>query len=53
MRAQLIRNLDVVIVVWALALGMAWTCLAIARTETGATQWCSGDQSGPVWLIGS
>jgi hypothetical protein len=53
MRAQLIRHLDLVIVIWALALGVVWTMVAISRTETGDTQWFHANQAGPAWVIGS
>jgi hypothetical protein len=52
MRAQLLRHLDVVVVVWALALGLAWTLVVLSRTETGDTQWCSWEHSGPAWIVG-
>jgi hypothetical protein len=48
MRESLSRHFDVVVVVWVLALAIAWSMVAIARTPTQA-DWSTAPQSGPVW----
>jgi hypothetical protein len=51
MRAQLISHFDVVVVVWALALGIAWTVVVLSRSQLSADQWSSEPPSGPIWAV--
>jgi hypothetical protein len=48
MRESLSRHFDVVVVVWVLALAIAWSMVAIARTPTQA-DWSTAPQSGQGW----
>jgi hypothetical protein len=51
MRAELVRHFDVVIVVWALALGVLWTMVALSRAELNPNQYCCDQPAGPVWVV--
>ena len=51
MRAYLVRHFDIVVVVWALTLGIAWTVVAVSRCPLCPDQWSSEPPSGPVWVV--
>ena len=52
MRELIARRFDVVIVIWAIALGFAWTvgCLWHCQSQLDSNQWASAP-AGPVWMI--
>jgi hypothetical protein len=51
MRAALASRIDVVVVVWVLALAIGWSFYALSRAELTNSQWSSAPQSGPVWVV--
>ena len=51
MRAQLARHLDVVVVIWALALLVSWTAITLSRAPLSNAQWDHAPQYGPVWVV--
>ena len=48
MRESVSRHFDVVVVVWFLALALAWSMVVITRTPTQA-DWSTAPQSGQSW----
>ncbi len=52
MRATLSRHFDVVVVIWVLALAVAWSSVALSRASLSADQW-SVPQHGPAWVVPS
>lgn len=50
-RDMLARHLDVVVVVWVLALAIAWSALALSRAQLSTDQWSTPPQQGPVWMV--
>ena len=50
MREQLVRHLDVVIVVWALALCVAWTFVALSHSPLGYNQGSGWTDIGADWV---
>lgn len=50
MRELLARRIDVVVVIWVLALGIGWSVCALNHSQLTASQWSSTPQ-GPVWLV--
>jgi hypothetical protein len=48
MRESISRHFDVVVVVWFLALALAWSMVVIARTPTQA-DWSTAPQSAQSW----
>jgi hypothetical protein len=51
MRAALLARFDVVIVVWVLALAIGWCFFALSHTQLTESQWSTGSQSGPAWMV--
>ncbi|MGA3057980.1 MAG: hypothetical protein ABSE70_08115 [Candidatus Limnocylindrales bacterium] len=51
MRATLAGRLDVIVVVWVLALAVGWSFYALSRAQLTDAQWSSAPQSGPVWVV--
>jgi hypothetical protein len=49
MRAELARHIDVVIVVWALALAICFSFAMLSRAQLTNDQW-SYQPSGPAWV---
>ena len=50
MRAELARHFDVVVVIWVLALAVAFSVVTLSRAQLSADQWT--DQShGPAWVF--
>jgi hypothetical protein len=51
MREIFVRHFDVVVVVWVLALAVAWSALALSRAQLTTDQWSSQPQNGPAWVV--
>jgi hypothetical protein len=51
MRAMLARRIDIVVVIWALALGFGWSFAALSHSQLTNSQWSSAPQAGPVWVV--
>jgi hypothetical protein len=51
MRDIFVRHFDVVVVVWVLALAVAWSALVLSRAQLTSNQWSGPDQNGPAWVI--
>jgi len=51
MRAELVRHIDVVVVVWALALVMGWMLITLSRAPLSNAQWDHATQAGPAWMV--
>jgi heme A synthase len=51
MRAELARHFDVVVVVWVLALFVAWSVISLSRAPLSNAQWDQGPQAGAVWVV--
>jgi hypothetical protein len=51
MRAELARHFDVVVVVWALALVVAFTLASLSRAPLTNDQWDHAPQAGPAWIV--
>jgi heme A synthase len=51
MRAELARHFDVVVVVWVLALFVAWSVVSLSRAPLSNAQWDQGPQAGAVWVV--
>jgi len=51
MRAELAKHLDVVVVVWVLALAVGWSLVALSRSELRQDQWTSAPQAHAAWVF--
>ena len=51
MREEISRHLDVVVVIWILALAVSWSVVTLSRAQVGTDQWSTTPQSGPVWIV--
>lgn len=50
-RDALSRHFDVVVVIWALALVLAWSVISLSRADLTNDQWSGAQQHGPVWVV--
>ncbi len=50
MRATFGRYFDVIVVVWAIALGMCWSVYAIGHAPVAADHW-TAPNSAPAWFV--
>jgi hypothetical protein len=53
MREQLVRHFDVVVVIWALSLCLAFMLVGLSRAQLGNEQWTSGHQTSADWTVPS
>ena len=53
MRETLGRHLDVVVVIWVLALAVGWSMVALSKAQLSPDQWSSAPQSGAAWVVPS
>jgi hypothetical protein len=51
MRAELTRHFDVVVVVWVLALFVAWSVITLSRATLTNATWDQAPQAGPAWVV--
>ncbi len=51
MREELLKHLDVVVVIWVLALAVGWSVVSLSRAPLSSDQWTSAPQSGPAWVV--
>lgn len=51
MRAELTRHFDVVVIVWVLALFVAWSVITLSRAPLTNAAWDHAPQSGPAWVV--
>ena len=51
MRAELVKHLDVVVVVWVLALAVGWSFVALSHAQLSPDQWSSAPHNGPAWVV--
>jgi hypothetical protein len=49
MRAEFARHFDVVVVIWVLALAVAFSVAVLSRAELSTSQW-SDQNHGPAWV---
>ncbi|MGA2513792.1 MAG: hypothetical protein ABSG37_09265 [Candidatus Limnocylindrales bacterium] len=47
------RHFDLVVVIWVLALAIAWSVVVLSKANLPADQWSSAPQSGPAWVTAS
>jgi hypothetical protein len=50
MRAAFGRYFDVIVVVWALTLGMCWTVYTVGHAQIGYDHW-TAPKSAPAWFV--
>lgn len=53
MRETLGRHFDLVVVIWALSLGLCFSFVTLSKAQLSADQWSSAPASGPVWVVPS
>ena len=51
MRESIGRHLDLVVVIWVLALAVSWSMVSLSRAQLSPDQWSSPPQSGPAWVV--
>ena len=51
MRAELARHLDVIVVIWTLALVVSFSLVTLSRAQLTNDQWSHAPQAGPIWVV--
>jgi hypothetical protein len=51
MREAISRHFDVVVVVWVLALAVAWSMVTLSQARQAGDQWSNAPQNGPAWIV--
>ena len=51
MRAELVKHLDVLVVVWVLTLVIGWSFVALSHAQLSPDQWSSAPHNGPAWVV--
>jgi hypothetical protein len=51
MRAELARHLDVIVVIWTLALVVSFSLVTLSRAQLTNDQWSRAPQAGPIWVV--
>ncbi len=50
-RAELARHLDVIVVIWTLALVVSFSLVTLSRAPLTNDQWSQAPQAGPIWVV--
>lgn len=51
MLEKVVTHFDIVFVIWALALGLAWSVVTTSRAQSGNVQASSDQQSSLGWIV--